>query len=301
MHRSLLTIEEPRLFNFWSTVNSHGWSDLAPFLIDKDRQSIEVTLRLARHRLVSVRLSAPSKRIQAELRSSALLTVADKHQVGRIVRDFLRMDEDYRPFYAMVRGHPSYRWVIGKGAGRLMRAASVFEDVVKMICTTNCNWSLTKSMTNNLVNLLGEEWKGFRAFPTPEALAGVSEKFVRAEIRAGYRSPFLIEFAQRVASHKLDVESWRKVPLTSEELSKNLRSIKGVGEYAAGNLMRLLGHYDAMAFDSWVRAEFYKKHKNGRRVSDKTITKHYAEFAEWKGLFFWVDMTEDWFKKKLPF
>jgi N-glycosylase/DNA lyase len=211
------------------------------------------------------------------------------------------MQEDFQPFYAIAKKHRSYRWTIQKGVGRMLRAASVFEDVVKMICTTNCSWSLTKSMVGNLVELLGERWNGSAAFPTPEALAGTTERFARKEIRAGYRSPFLIEFAERVASGNLEVESWRTLPMASEELFKHLCGIKGVGEYAAGNLMRLLGHYDAMAFDSWVRAEFYKKHKSGRRVSDATITKHYAEFGKWRGLFFWVDMTKDWFKKKLPF
>ena len=153
----------------------------------------------------------------------------------------------------------------------MFRSASVFEDIVKMMCTTNCSWSLTKSMTANLVGTLGKEWNGDRTFPTPEALAGVSEKFVRKEIRAGYRSPFLIEFAERVANKSLDVERWRVEPIPTEDLFENLRSIKGIGEYAAGNLLRLLGHYDAMAFDSWVRAEFYKKHKQGRRVLDRTI------------------------------
>ena len=32
----------------------------------------------------------------------------------------------------------------------MLRSATVFEDIVKMICTTNCSWSLTKIIINNL-------------------------------------------------------------------------------------------------------------------------------------------------------
>ena len=89
--------------------------------------------------------------------------------------------------------------------------------------------------------------------------------------------------------------------LPTEELFKQVRSVKGMGNYAAGNIMKLLGRYDYLGLDSWVRAQFYKLHKNGRRIGDKTIERHYDRFGKWRGLFFWLEMTKNWYDKKFPF
>jgi len=65
-------------------------------------------------------------------------------------------------------------------------------------------------------------------------------KFYVNEVRAGYRAEYLKELADRVASGELDVESWLKSPLPTLELMKEMRGVKGVGPYAAENVLKLL-------------------------------------------------------------
>jgi 3-methyladenine DNA glycosylase/8-oxoguanine DNA glycosylase len=79
-------------------------------------------------------------------------------------------------------------------------------------------------------------------------------------------------------------------------LKKELKKVKGVGDYAAENLLKLLGRYDGLALDSWLRGQFYKTHNKGRKCADKKIDKFYSKFGSWKGLAIWCDMTESWFK-----
>jgi len=159
---------------------------------------------------------------------------------------------------------------------------------------------LTKSMVTNLVETLGETGSaGVKAFPTPEALASVSEKFYREEIRSGYRSPYFLELAEAVAAGKIDPESWLTSDLSTDELKKEIKRIKGFGEYAADNLLKLLGRYDGLALDSWLRSQFYRKHNRERVCNDKKIERHYKKFGAWKGLAIWCDMTERWFDEKL--
>jgi N-glycosylase/DNA lyase len=172
--------------------------------------------------------------------------------------------------------------------------------MIKTLCTTNCSWGLTKNMVRNLVSMLGESGPaGVNAFPTAEALASASEKFYRDEIRAGYRSPYFLEIAEAVASRKLDPESWLTTDLPTAELKKELKSVKGFGDYAAENLLKLLGRYDGLALDSWLRSQFYKKHNREKVCPDKKIERHYKRFGPWKGLAIWCDMTERWFDEKL--
>lgn len=181
----------------------------------------------------------------------------------------------------------------------MLRSPTVFEDVVKMICTTNCTWTLTTLMVTNLVRSLGTRHAdGIYAFPTPEALAGSSERFLRTHVKAGYRSPYLLELGERVASGRLDLEAWRSSALSTEALFKQMRAVKGVGPYAAGNIMKLIGRYDYLGLDSWVRAQYFKLHRNGRSVKDSTIEKHYLPYGTWRGLFFWLEMTRYWHDEK---
>ena len=41
------------------------------------------------------------------------------------------------------------------GIGRLLRSPTVFEDLVKVICTTNVQWGGTKRMVRELVDAFG--------------------------------------------------------------------------------------------------------------------------------------------------
>jgi len=104
----------------------------------------------------------------------------------------------------------------------------------------------------------------------------------------------LQELAQRTASGELDVESW----LTSEapvlDLIKQIKSVKGAGNYAAENLLKLIGRYDGLALDSWTRAQFAKLRNQGRAAKDNKILRFYARFNSWRGLALWCDMTREW-------
>jgi len=109
-----------------------------------------------------------------------------------------RLAEPMDEFYARAKREPEFRWVAKSGGGRLLRTQTVFEDVVKMICTTNCSWALTKIITDNLATLLGSEVsEGMHSFPEPAAIAAQTDSFMRKQIRCGYRAPFLLEFGRK--------------------------------------------------------------------------------------------------------
>ena len=151
-------------------------------------------------------------------------------------------------------------------------------------------------MTGNLVNAFGETApNGRNAFPLAEALAATNEEFLRTNIKTGYRSPYIIEFSELVASEKLDPERWLMSDLPTEELRKEILSVKGIGPYAAENLLKLLGRYEGLALDSWLRSGFYKRYNREKPCPDKKIEKHYKRFGKWKGLAIWCDMTRSWF------
>jgi 3-methyladenine DNA glycosylase/8-oxoguanine DNA glycosylase len=284
-------------FSFKYTVYSHGWSDLAPFELDEENWRLSYVFRSGKSgRPVSATISETDGGLKIEFSNGK----TDKQKVLRDVAHILRLDDPLDEFYAMAEKDERLAWVPAAKAGRLLRSPTVFEDLVKTLCTTNCSWSLTKKMVSNLVEKLGEpEAVGKRAFPTAETLAGVSEDFYRDEIKAGYRSPYFLELSEAVASGKIDPESWLHSELPTADLKKEIKKLKGIGDYAAENLLKLLGRYDGLALDSWLRAEYYKKHNREKACADKKIERHYQKFGHWKGLAIWCDMTERWFDGKI--
>jgi len=288
-----IAIEVPKDFSFRLTIQSHGWYDLAPFEIDDQKLTLSYVFS-APVAPRAFRATISSANDGLEVRYSA--ASVDRKKLEAAVKHILRLDDDLTTFYEKIGEETGLAWVGKAKAGRLLRSPTVFEDLVKTICTTNCSWALRKKMIANLVEKLGEPASnGIRAFPTAQVMAAMPDEFYREEIKAGYRSPYFAELSQAVASGKLDPESWLHSDMSTTELKKEMKKVKGVGDYAAENLLKLVGRYDGLALDSWLRSEFYKKHNKEKACSDKKIEKHYKKFGDWKGLAIWCDMTERWF------
>ena len=137
------------------TFSSHGFADLPPMRADKGAGTLELTLRVPRGAPRRVRLGpGPTGHLHAEIHGRA---VAPRHAdaIRSGLTRVLRLDQDLSGFYELVREDPDLSWAAA-GAGRMLASPTVYEDVVKTICTTNCSWSLTTTMVRALVTRLGE-------------------------------------------------------------------------------------------------------------------------------------------------
>jgi N-glycosylase/DNA lyase len=288
-----IKISTPPNFNFKRTIVSHGWYGLLPFSLDSQNWTLTRVIEVGPKPPVTIVMSGRKRHVRVI--TSRPLNQNETAKVMRDARHILRLDDDLQSFYNTTVAEPEFAWIATQGAGRLLRSPTVFEDLVKMICTTNCSWALTVKMVTGLVENLGRESDdGRRSFPTPEAMATMPLKFFVDRVRAGYRAPYLKELAGRVASGELNVEEWLTSPLSTAELTKEIKGVKGVGNYAAENLLKLLGRYDGLALDSWTRARFFQIRNSGRKANDKKIARYYSRFKEWRGLAIWCDVTRDW-------
>src|SRR5207248_241724 len=187
-----IKIPTPQDFNFRRTVMSHGWCALLPFEFDKTKWTLARVIDLNAAQAITVTISSSKRAVIADTSRSV-----GKRAVAKIIRDvrhMFRLDDDMAGFYEAVSHEPEFAWIAAEGAGRLLRSPTVFEDLVKMICTTNCSWALTEKMVNGLVNEMGRESNdGRKSFPSAAAMAQESVKFFKDKIRAGYRAPYLQE------------------------------------------------------------------------------------------------------------
>ena len=205
----------------------------------------------------------------------------------------LRLDEDLSHFYALVAEDGKLAWVT-RGAGRMLRSPTVFEEVVKTVCTTNCAWSGTVRMVSALVDDLGVAGRHGRAFPSPVAMADASDEFYRDVARAGYRGPYLRAIAAAVADGSLDLEQLDgRSELPDDEVERRLLALPGVGPYAAAQVMLLLGRYRRLILDSWTRPR-YARLARRKTVADSAIERRFRRYGEFAGLAFWLYLTRDW-------
>ena len=285
--------------DFARTIVSHGVAELPPNRLDLDARTLDTTLAVpggAR----TVRLTEGVKAIRVELVAGR----AGRGQVDALadaIRHMLRLDEDLSAFYVLVRDDPELDWC-AIGAGRMLRAPTVFEDVVKTICTTNTAWSGTRKMTAALVDNLGVEAPGgARSFPTAEAMAAPDEAFYRDVVRAGYRGPYLRQLATDVAAGAVDLEALNDPALPDDEVAARLLALPGVGPYAAAHVMLTsLGRYSRLVLDSWTRPTYVKLSGARRAVKDTTIERRFSRYGNWAGLAFWLYLTRTWVDDGLP-
>ena len=106
-------------------------------------------------------------------------------------------------------------------------------------------------------------------------------------MRVGYRAPSIHELAVRVESGELEVESFKTSDLPTLELRKELLKIKGVGPYAAANLLMILGRGDFIPVDSWALKLVSHEWYDGEPVTPKQVEEHFESWGEFKGLAYW--------------
>lgn len=291
--KARFTLAPPRPFELRLCLFGHGWYDLPPHDHDKAKVSLTTALRLGRQ-IVDVEIRAGTEgTVAVELSSRRKLGARALDEARRQVAHMLRLDDDLDAFHAMCRGEARLRWASRRGAGRLLRSPSPFEDLMKLLFTTNTTWAGTRMMTQNLVGACGDAApSGRRAFPTPEQCVR-DAAFYRDTVRAGYRAEAARDLAQAFADGSLTAAMFL-APQTAAELGERLLSLRGFGPYAAGQAMRLLGHYDELALDSWCRARLAELDGRSKPPTDRAVTRRYAKFEPFQGLALWLDLTADW-------
>lgn len=286
-------------FRLKTVVRSHGWFDLPPFEWRDDR--LRLVGRVGNdgrsQKPITLWIEQSGEELLVDGQVEGRWSRAQLSQAERIVEQSLGLRLDFAEFHRIAGDR--FAWAKEIGAGALLRSASVFEDAVKMLATTNCSWSLTRRMVAGLMEELGEPAPGgARAFPTAQAMASASVEFYRERARTGYRASFFRQFASQVVEGTLDVEHWASFEGSTAELIRDIRRAPGLGPYAAENLCKLFGRFDGLALDSWCVNKFTQTHGRVRGDVAKAIRRFYEPYGQWRGLALWLDLTKDWHQGK---
>ena len=274
-------VETPENFDFLSVIHSHPWAWLEPFDWDEEKRELRRIERLQDGNVVKLFITQKEDKLIVKVDGNSEAT-----DIRARVRWMFRMDDDLSEFYEVCSHNHKLAPAIGKG--RILRSSTIFEDIVKTLCTTNLRWRQIVPMVARLVTQLGTPLArdpGYHAFPTPAQIAGVDNEFLRKKIKMGYRADYILEFARNVKDGKFDPDKLRF--MGSEDAYKTLKSIKGVGAFSSAYILMLLGHYDYIPIDGYAKSFVSNEYYDGKEVDSKEIYEIFNSYGKWKALAFW--------------
>lgn len=215
----------------------------------------------------------------------------DSNELRERITRMFQLDIDTTDFIALAAKSESHQWVIEADFGRLLCSSTLFEDIVKIVATTNTTWGQTKRMVHLLVEKCGRRSPdGFAAFPEPEDIVRFSEKELQEDCRLGYRAKSIHTLATGIVSGDIDLSAISDPSQSTDGLFSSYKTLPGIGPYGAAHLLAMDGRHDFIAVDSEFRRFVRETYHGGRRVADKTMLRRYAKWGRWKYLAYWSEL-----------
>jgi 3-methyladenine DNA glycosylase/8-oxoguanine DNA glycosylase len=296
---TILTLHPAQPFNFEFTAYSHGWVLLSPNHWDKESRKLQRVERLSSGEVVLLSITGNNSNkkpsIAIEVSHLESLSKTEYKEITASVSHMFRLDEDLQEFYQLCEQRGD-QWIkLTQGLGRLLRSPSLFEDIVKTICTTNIQWGGTKRMIEELVNAYGEKFSDngkMKAFPTPGTIAKTTLNTFSKKVRMGYRTAYVHLLAKQFVSGEVNPKSFFDADIPTADLKKKLLGIKGIGNYAAATLLMLLGRYNELPTDTVFRDFISKKYFKGKSATKEKAQAIYKSWDKWKYLAYWFELWE---------
>jgi len=282
-----LTLTARPPFIFQSVIQSHGWYQLAPNVWDAERQVLTRVERLAKGRVVPLSLSGTGHQIIAE--APGRFGKREQSEIAGKLAWMFMLDADFDEFYALADGETKLQHVRPRAMGRWLRSSTLFEDVVKVMLTTNIQWGGTRRLAAALVGRYGESLPSnpsLRAFPVAEVIARSRETTLRS-LGLGYRAPYLLQLARGVVSGKYDLAALADETRPTHDVRNDLLALPGIGPYAAATLLGLLRRYDFIGVDTEAVSNVSKGFYGGEPVGPKEVEAVFGRWGRYKSLAYW--------------
>ncbi|HRQ72671.1 MAG TPA: hypothetical protein PLU35_06555 [Phycisphaerales bacterium] len=292
-----LTLRTPGDYVLSRDVCSYGYFLLAPNHWDAKARTLRRALDLSGGPTTVVISQGDECRPGDALRVVAdrALAPPERAEARRQIARMLRLDEDESHVAAFHR--VDRRWK-RSGRARLFRSPTLFEDVVKTVTSCNVAWPSTVNMNRRLCEVIGRAG----AFPTAERMARTRPGTLRARCRVGYRDVRLVELARHFARGDIN-EPWLQDPATpDDDVFDFLLTLPGIGPYAAGNIMQLLGRYSRLALDT--ESVRHARAVLGYDGTDAAVLRrlkaHYEPFGEHRFRSYWFELWRFYERKRGP-
>ena len=205
------------------------------------------------------------------------LDAADRTALDATLRDQLALDDDLEPLW-QVCDATDREWVRATGAGRVLRAQTVWEDAVGVLAGTRTSWRTARAVLGRLGALTTPGPHGERPFPNREEVADAGPARL-AEAGLGFRAPWV----HALATDDRDLQQWRDGSgLTDEEVRAQMLVRPGLGPFSAATLAALVGRPRGLSLDGWAARTL--------GLTPPEAERQYAPLGRWAGTVAWLDL-----------
>ena len=165
------------------------------------------------------------------------------------LRDYLDLDRDYAAVAREYAHIPEACRAVALYPGLRVMNQPPWEALISFILSANNNVARIRGLVDALSARYGQAVGTLYAFPTPRSLADADEGALRA-LRVGYRAPYIIETARRVAD---GFPLYDLSGMPYDRAHRLLVTLPGVGDKVADCVL-LFGcrHASAFPVDVWV-------------------------------------------------
>lgn len=133
-----LTLPAPPDFSFLETLSAHGWRRLLPFVWNDDTATLTRVEEMPNGEVATLQLRETDDGVTLETDKDT-----DADEMTQRVRRMLQMDVPIENFHAYCATIPSLTEIAACRKGRMLRAPTLWEDVVKVVCEVRgqvCQW-----------------------------------------------------------------------------------------------------------------------------------------------------------------
>ena len=169
--------------------------------------------------------------------------------------DFFDLKRDYKEIEAILEHDDALRAAMNFGRGIRILKQDFFETLLTFIYSQRSNIPKIAKCVEETARLFGDKisynGKDFYTFPTPEQMAGITEKELES-VKCGYRASYIVDAVNKINSGEINVTELQSLPY--EKVKEKLLTIKGVGEKVADCICLFsFGFFEAFPTDTWIK------------------------------------------------
>jgi len=167
-------------------------------------------------------------------------------------KNYLDLERDYSHLRKMFDVDANLKKALEFSPGLRLMRQDAWEILISFILSQNSNIPRIKKMITLLCENFGQVLPcGGYAFPTPDALARLEESDLEP-IRTGYRAPYIIDAARRVANGTLDLAALHTQ--STCRVRNELLTVHGVGPKVAECVLLFgFGRIECFPLDVWMK------------------------------------------------
>jgi len=226
------------------------------------------------------------------------VTVAQATEVVKYIREWLDLDTDLKPFYAMCQKDKLLKGLVKNFYGyRIVGQPDLFESIVWAVLGQQINVQFAYTLKQKFVERYGEaltlKEETYYLFPAAAVVAQLTEAQLLALQFSRQKAVYIINIAKAFAEGVVSKE--KLVGLSLKQAKDLLMEIKGIGNWTANYaLMKTFRHTDAFPLeDAGIHNAIKNLKKLTKKPSIEEVKRVYKKYKGWEAyatLYLWKSL-----------